>query len=119
MISTATPEVNAPASASFERHLRALVFDLEKEMTNTLEDKLSKILGRKSFWLTLTLSVDRVRLEQDFAKMTRDFQRQKGPSKEGKNLSDLPGLPIGKAGAPIIRDEGQRVVVMGEGPELS
>ncbi len=119
MISTATPEVAVPASASFERHLRAMVFDLEKEMTNTLEEKLGKIMGRKSFWLTLTLSVDRLRLEQDFAKMTRDYQRQKGPAKEGKNLSDLPGLPIGKGGAPVIRDEGQRVVVMGEGPELT
>ncbi|MBI2521827.1 MAG: hypothetical protein HYV97_15535 [Bdellovibrio sp.] len=120
MISTASPQqVEAPASASFERHLRALVFDLEKEMTSTLEEKLGKVLGRKSFWLTLTLSVDRVRLQKDFAKMTRDFQRQKTPNREGKSLSDLPGLPMGKNGAPVIRDEGQRVVVMGDGPELT
>ncbi|HAZ11621.1 MAG: hypothetical protein A2X86_18015 [Bdellovibrionales bacterium GWA2_49_15] len=119
MMNTASPQVAAPASASFERHLRALVFDLEKEMTSTLEEKLGKVLGRKSFWLTLTLSVDRARLQQDFAKMTRNFERQKGPSREGKSLSDLPGLPMGKNGAPVIRDEGQRVVVMGDGPELT
>ncbi|MEK6624472.1 MAG: hypothetical protein AABY86_05870, partial [Bdellovibrionota bacterium] len=119
MINTATPQGAAPASASFERHLRGLVFDLEKEMTASLDEKLGKILGRKSFWLTLTLSVDRVRLQQDFARMTREYQRQKGPSKEGKSLSDLPGLPMGKNGAPVIRDEGSRVVVMGDGPELT
>jgi hypothetical protein len=102
-----------------DRAIKAHIFQLEQDMANAIEGKIAKFLSRDLFWLSLHLTIDRNALKRDFYKVLADNEKRHRPRAEGKNINLLPGLPLGKSGAPIIRDNGQNVVVMSDGPEIN
>lgn len=106
-------------SQNMDRRVRAVTYQLEKEMASSLETKLEKIIGPKNFWLTVNLTVDKNKLKKEYNKLSQANSPKKNKKTIGK-VQALPGLPIAKSGAPIFdaEDDEQQTLMLNDTPDL-